>query len=274
MSELVRLAHEAGVVTLTLDRQDKLNAINPELGAALAAALDRVALDAEARVLVITGAGRAFSAGGDIGHMVALKDRGATYREFLPMLEAGRAAARRLAALEIPTVAAVNGPVAGGGLNLALACDLRIASDRASFGETFIRLGLHIDWGGAYHLPRLVGLSKALELCWLGDMIDAAEAHRIGLVNRVVPHERFDEEVTSIARRLAAAPQVSLRLSKRTLVASRERSLGECLDAEIEAQEICWQSPDVAEGTRAFLEKRPARFSDSPPEPAGSRSFE
>jgi len=274
MSELVRLEHDAGVVTLTLDRQDKLNAINPELGLALVAALDRVGADADARVLVITGAGRAFSAGGDIGYMVQMKDRDAPYQDFLPMLEAGRGAARRLATLAIPTVAAVNGPVAGGGLNLALGCDLRLASDRASFGETFIRLGLHIDWGGAYHLPRLVGLAKALELCWLGDMIDAAEALRIGLVNRVIPHEHFGEEVATITRRLAAAPQVSLRLTKRTLVASPQRSLGECLDAEIEAQEICWQSPDVAEGTRAFLEKRAARFTDSPPEPVASGVFE
>jgi len=274
MSELVRIERDGGVVTLTLDRQDKLNAIHPELGSALAAALDRVAMDADARVLVITGAGRAFSAGGDIGYMVQMKDRDAPYRDFLPMLDAGRAAARRLATLAIPTLAAINGPVAGGGLNLALGCDLRIASDRASFGETFIRLGLHIDWGGAYHLPRLVGLAKALELCWLGDMIDAAEALRIGLVNRVIPHERFIAEVEAIARRLAAAPQVSLRLTKRTLLASPERSLGECLDAEIEAQEICWQSPDVAEGTRAFLEKRPARFSDSPPEPVSGGVFE
>jgi 2-(1,2-epoxy-1,2-dihydrophenyl)acetyl-CoA isomerase len=273
MSDLVLLAHGDGVATLTLNRPEKLNAIHDELGAALVAALDRVASHPDARVLVITGAGRAFSAGGDIAHMVDLKDRDAPYRDFLPMLEAGRAAARRLAALEIPTLAAVNGPVAGGGLNLALGCDLRIASERASFGETFIRLGLHIDWGGAYHLPRLVGLAQALELCWLGDMIDASEALRIGLVNRVVPHERFADEVAEIARRLAAAPQVSLRLTKRTLTTSLQRSLGECLDAEIEAQELCWQSPDVAEGTRAFLEKRPARF-QAPPQPVAGGRFE
>jgi len=264
MTELVQLQVVDRIATLTLNRPEKLNAFKDDMREALVPALDRVAADPEARVLVITGAGRAFSAGGDIQHMVDLKSRGATYEEFLPMLDAGRMAARRLAALEIPTVAALNGPAAGGGLNLALACDLRIASDRATLGETFVKLGLHIDWGGAYHLPRLVGVAKALELCWLAEMIDAQEALRVGLVNRVVPHERFADEVRMWATRLASGPQTSIRLTKRTLTASLQRSLGECLEAEIEAQRICWESPDVAEGTRAFVEKRPARFTGEP----------
>ena len=264
MTDLVRMEVADRVATLTLNRPEKLNAFKDDMRDALVPALERVAADAEVRVLVITGAGRAFSAGGDIQHMVDLKTRGASYEEFLPMLDAGRLAARQLMALKVPTIAAINGPAAGGGLNLALACDLRIASDRATLGETFVRLGLHIDWGGAYHLPRLVGVSKALELCWLGDMIEAAEAHRIGLVNRVVPHERFDAEVGAWSRRLATAPQTSVRLTKATLTASLERSLAECLEAEIEAQAACWESPDVAEGTRAFLERRAPRFEDEP----------
>ncbi|HET9327853.1 MAG TPA: enoyl-CoA hydratase-related protein [Candidatus Eisenbacteria bacterium] len=260
MSELVELAVADRVATLTLNRPEKLNAFKDDMRDALVPALDRVAADAEVRVLVITGAGRAFSAGGDIQHMADLKSRDASYEEFLPMLEAGRLAARRLAALPIPTLAAINGPAAGGGLNLALGCDLRIASDRAVLGETFVRLGLHIDWGGAYHLPRLVGLAKALELCWLGELIDAQEALRIGLVNRVVAHEQFADEVRAVASRLASAPQTSVRLTKRTLTASLERSLAECLETEIDAQRSCWASADVAEGTRAFLEKRSPRF--------------
>ena len=264
MPDLVLLDVVDRVATLTLNRPEKLNAFKDDMRDALVPALERVAANTQVRVLVVTGAGRAFSAGGDIQHMVDLQTRGASYQEFLPMLEAGRLAVRQLAALEIPTLAALNGPAAGGGLNLALACDLRIASDRATLGETFVRLGLHIDWGGAYHLPRLVGVAKAFELCWLGEMIDAAEAERIGLVNRVVPHQRFAEEVRSLALRLAAAPQTSVRLTKRTLTASLERSLAECLEAEIEAQGMCWESPDVAEGTRAFLEKRPARFGAEP----------
>ena len=271
MSSLVLLDVADHVATLTLNRPEKLNAFKDDMRDALVPALDRVAADPEVRVLVLTGAGRAFSAGGDIAHMAGLKERDAPYEDFLPMLEAGRQAVRRLVALEIPTIAAVNGPAAGGGLNLALACDLRIASERASFGETFARIGLHIDWSGAYYLPRLVGLPKALELCWLGDMIDAAEALRIGLVNRVVPHPRFASEVNEVAGRLVAAPQASVRMTKRTLRASWDRSLEECLDAEVEAQEICWRSPDVAEGTRAFLEKRPARFQGRMAPIAGGR---
>jgi len=213
MSNLVRIDVAERVATLTLNRPEKLNAFKDDMREALVPALDRVASDPDVRILVITGAGRAFSAGGDIQHMVDLKERDARYEEFLPMLDAGRLAARRLAALEIPTLAAINGPAAGGGLNLALACDLRVASERATLGETFVRLGLHIDWGGAYHLPRLVGLSKALELCWLGDMIDAAEALRIGLVNRVVPHDDFADTVRTLALRLKFFPKISIRAS-------------------------------------------------------------
>jgi 2-(1,2-epoxy-1,2-dihydrophenyl)acetyl-CoA isomerase len=273
MSELVQIQVADRIATLTLNRPEKLNAFKDDMRDALPPALDRIASDPEVRVLVITGAGRAFSAGGDIQHMLDLKSRGASYEEFLPLLDAGRAAVRRLTALSIPTIAALNGPAARGGLNLALACDLRIASERAKLGETFVRLGLHIDWGGAYFLPRLVGVAKALELCWLGEMIDAAEALRIGLVNRVVPHERFAAEVRALATRLATAPQTSVRLTKRTLRASLERSLPESLEAEIEAQEMCWDAPDVAEGTRAFLEKRPARF-DAEAAPLGANRFE
>jgi 2-(1,2-epoxy-1,2-dihydrophenyl)acetyl-CoA isomerase len=273
MQELVQVRVADRIATLTLNRPEKLNAFKDDMREALPPALDRIASDPDARVLVITGAGRAFSAGGDIQHMLDLQSRGASYEEFLPLLDTGRKAVRRLTALPIPTIAALNGPAAGGGLNLALACDLRIASERATLGETFVRLGLHIDWGGAYFLPRLVGLAKALELCWLGEMIDAEEARRIGLVNRVVPHERFAEEVRTLASRLASAPQTSVRLTKRTLRASLERSLAGCLEAEIEAQEICWGTPDVAEGTRAFLEKRPARF-DAEAAPLGANRFE
>jgi len=277
MPDLVLLSHAEGIATLTLNRPDKLNAFADDMREALANALDRVAAQPDTRVLVVTGAGRAFSAGGDIQHMVRLKERNAPYEEFVPLLEVGREGISRLVALPIPVIAAVNGPAAGGGLNLALACDLRIASDQATFGETFVRLGLHADWGGTYFLPRLVGPSKALELCWLGDMIDAAEALRIGLVNRVAPHARFLEEVTALAARLAAAPQASIRLVKQTLTASSRRSLEECMAAEIEAQRLCWGTADVAEGTRAFVEKRAARFGAARPllgAAPGARRFE
>jgi 2-(1,2-epoxy-1,2-dihydrophenyl)acetyl-CoA isomerase len=255
-----------GAATITLNRPEKLNAFAGDMRERLRAALEAVAARPGVRALVLTGAGRAFCAGGDVHAMAALASRGAGFEEVLPLLEAGRRVIERLAALPIPTLAAVNGPAAGAGMNLALACDLRIASDQASFGATFVRIGLHPDWGGSYFLPRLVGEAKAKELCWLGDVVDAAEAHRIGLVERLVPHERLMDEARSLARRLAAAPATSVRRLKRTLSASRARTLAECLEAEIEAQRVCWASPDVREGLAAFAAKRAPEFAAQPVE--------
>ena len=159
-----------------------------------------------------------------------------------------------------PIVAGVNGVAAGAGLNLALACDVRWASERATFGETFARIGLHPDWGGTHALPRQVGLANALELCWLGEMIDAAEALRIGLVQRVFADDAFTSEVAARARRLADAPVTSITFAKRTLGASLARTLDQCLDAEAAAQEACWASADSAEGLGAFVAKRVPAF--------------
>jgi len=278
MTDLILLESAGGVATLTLNRPDKLNAFADDMREQLVAALARVAADPGARALVITGAGRAFSAGGDVHHMARLKERRASFEDVRPLLEAGRAAAARLAALPMPTIAAVNGVAAGAGLNLALACDLRVASDQASFGETFARIGLHPDWGGTYFLPRRVGLAKALELCWLGDVIDAAEALRIGLVNRVVPADALRDEVRALAGRLAQSPRASVRLVKQTLAASFHRTLDQCCDAEVEAQAACWEAGDVAEGLAAFVEKRAPRFgagaASNRSEPAGAPSPE
>ncbi len=277
MGQLVLLAESGGVATLVLNRPEKLNAFADDMREQLVEALDAAAGHGGIGALVITGAGRAFCAGGDIGHMAALKARGARFEELRPLVAAGRGAIERLAALPFPTIAAVNGPAAGAGLNLALACDLRIASAQASFGETFVRIGLHPDWGGTYFLPRLVGQARALELCWTGEVVDAAEALRIGLVNRVVAHDELVGAATALATRLAAAPRASVRLAKRTLGASFQRTLAQCLDAEIEAQAVCWASPDVAEGLEAFIAKRapvfgaPALADDAP---RGGRRFE
>jgi 2-(1,2-epoxy-1,2-dihydrophenyl)acetyl-CoA isomerase len=259
MNDLVILAEADGVATILLNRPDKLNAFDLTMAGQLAEALDAV----EARgplALVITGAGRAFSAGGDLRFMVDLKEKGAGYEGLQPLVEGGGASVARVAALPFPTIAAVNGPAAGGGLNLALACDLVVASDQATFGQTFVRIGLHVDWGGSWSLPRRVGLAKALELCWTGDMIEAREALRIGLVEHVWPHDRFAAEVKALASRLAAAPPTSVRLAKQSLRAGVERTLPQCLAAETEAQAECWASPDSGEGVRAFVEKRKAVF--------------
>lgn len=280
MSDQVLLAEADGVATLTLNRPDRLNAFADDMREQFVAAVAALERRPGVRALVITGAGRAFCAGGDVSYMVRLKEDGAAFEGGLSTLvDGGGAAIARLVSLPFPTIACVNGPAAGGGCNLALACDLRVASERASFGQSFVRIGLHLDWGGSYFLPRLVGLAKALELCWLGDMVDAAEALRIGLVNRVVAHERLAEETHALAARLAAAPQTSVRAAKRNLRASAERTLDECLAAEFEAQAACWASTDSGEGVRAFVEKRPAAFAgtardDASAPPAAARRFE
>ena len=209
--------------------------------------------------------------------MVDLKSRGAGFEALAPLLDAGRAIVTRIARLEIPVIAAVNGVAAGAGCNLALACDVRLASNEARFGETFVKIGLHPDWGGTYFLPRLVGTSKALEMCWLGDVIDAVEALRLGLVNRVIPDADFTREVDALATRLAAAPTTSIRGIRRSIHASGERTLEQCLDAEGAAQDACWASSDSSEGLRAFVEKRAPEFRAEPVEaaPAGAaRLFE
>jgi len=159
-----------------------------------------------------------------------------------------------------PVIAALNGPAAGGGANLALACDLRIASDRAAIGQTFNRVGLAPDWGGTWLVPRLVGRGRAAELFFLADMVDAAEAERIGLVNSVVPHEDLEAAVAEVAGRLAKKPALALALAKEALRRSLSADLEEMLDFEVRAQGEAFRSADALEGTRAFVEKREPRF--------------
>jgi 2-(1,2-epoxy-1,2-dihydrophenyl)acetyl-CoA isomerase len=273
MNDPILLAEDAGIATIVLNRPDKLNAFADDMRERLTDALDRVAAGS-ARVLVITGAGRAFCAGGDVRHMANLRTRESGAADLGRLLDLGAGVIRRIDRLAIPTIAAVNGVAAGAGMNLALACDLRIASDQASFAESFVRIGLQPDWGGSWFLPRRVGIARALELCWLGDPVDAAEALRIGLVERVVPGDQLMDEVRTLARRLASAPVVSVRAIKRSLTASRHRSLDESLAGEAEAQMRCWESPDVAEGLAAFVEKRTASFGPGEPDGAQATRFE
>ena len=260
MPDLILSEIRDGVAVVTLNRPEKLNAFADDMRERLADALDQLASRPEARVLVITGAGRAFSAGGDVKHMAALKERGAPADTLTPMLEAARVVISRLESLAIPTIAAINGPAAGAGLNLALACDLRVASDQATLAESFVKIGLCPDWGGTYFLPRRVGLSRALEMSWLGEPLGATEALEIGLVSRVWPQAEFESGWRELAARIAAAPAVSVRLSKSLMRASFERSLEECFAGESDAQRACWDSKDSEEGLRAFAEKRAPRF--------------
>ena len=258
-SEQVLLSRDDGVGTMTLNRPEKLNAFADRMREEIGDGL--VALDADPaiRVIVITGAGRGFCAGGDVEYMaelVARRDVGA----MAALVEAGRRVVTAIRRSSKPVIGAINGVAAGGGANLALACDLRIASDQARLGQSFNRIGLHPDWGGTYFLPRLVGPSKALELFWTADMIDAAECLRLGLFNQVVPHELLGEVTAEFARRLADKPAGPLALVKRAVYASLDRSLVEILDYELEAQLACFRSGDAGEGIRAFVEKRAPKF--------------
>ena len=211
------------------------------------------------RVIVITGAGRGFCAGADVGYMAELVER-RDVEAMAALVDAGRHVMTTIRQSRKPVIASVNGVAAGGGANLALACDIRIASDLASLGQTFNRIGLHPDWGGTYFLPRLVGPAKALELVWLADIIVAPECERLGLFNRVVPHSLLAEATRTWARALADKPALAISLAKRAIYDSLDRSLPEMLDYELDAQMQCFESGDASEGIRAFSEKRAARF--------------
>lgn len=255
----VRVEVEGAVGTLTLDRPEKLNALFGAMRDEIADGLAELGRDDGVRAVIVTGAGRAFCAGGDVGYLAELVKTQAV-EEAMRLVDAGRSVVRTIARMPKPVVAALNGPAAGGGANLALACDLRIASDRASIGQTFNRIGLHPDWGGSYFLPRLVGPARAAELFFLAEMVDAREAERIGLVNRVVPHERLMPEVREVAERLAAKPRLAVRLAKEAVRRSLDATMDEMLEYEMEAQRACFRSPDALEGMRAFLEKREPDF--------------
>jgi 2-(1,2-epoxy-1,2-dihydrophenyl)acetyl-CoA isomerase len=258
--ENILLAREAGVGTLTLHRPDKLNAFAGEMRRELGDALEELEADNTVRVIVITGAGRGFCAGADVGYMaelIATKDIVAMGA----LIEAGRRVVGIIRKSAKPVIASVNGVAAGGGANLALACDLRIASRDAKLGQTFNRIGLHPDWGGTYFLPRLVGPSKALELFWLADVIDADECLRLGLFNRVVAPDALAAETTALARTLAAKPTLAIAMAKRAVYESLSKTLPEMLDYELDAQIRCFQSGDAREGITAFTEKRAPKFS-------------
>ncbi len=240
------------VTTITLNRPDKLNAFAGTMREDLAAALR----EAEGRVVVITGAGRAFCAGGDVEFMASLQKRG-DIAAFRKLLDAGRDVILQIATMENPVIASVNGVAAGAGCNLALACDTRIVSDEASFAESFVRIGLVPDWGGTWFLPRLAGRGRAFELMATGRVIDAREAERIGIVDRIVPASRLREATEKLASSIAAGPPLALAMIKAAIAASDLRAQ---IEVETEHQLRAFQSKDASEGMTAFFEKRPAKF--------------
>jgi len=255
----ILLARDGAVGTLTLNRPDKLNAFAGAMRQEIADAFEELERDTKVRVIVLTGAGRGFCAGADIGYMQELIKTN-DVPAMTALVEAGRRVVMTMRASAKPVIGSINGVAAGGGANLALACDIRIASTEAKLGQTFNRIGLHPDWGGTYFVPRLVGPAKALELFWGADVVGAADCLRLGLFNRVVPPEALAEETRTYARMLAAKPSLALTLAKRAVYRSLDRELPEMLDYELDAQLQCFKSGDAREGIAAFLEKRDARF--------------
>ena len=253
----ILLTRNGTVATLTLNRPDKLNSLTIEMLSEISDAMSEIAGDENLRVLVITGAGRGFCAGQDLRQAGTIGDgravRNVIERHYNPII-------RQIRGLKMPVIAAVNGIAAGAGANLALACDLVVAAESASFTQAFCRIGLIPDAGGTYFLPRLVGHARALGLALLGDSIDAKKAADWGLIWQAVPDAEMPAAIDDLTQRLAAAPTAALALIKQALNASGHHSLGQQLATEAELQPLAAETEDFQEGVQAFLEKRAAKF--------------
>ena len=247
---------EQGISNITLNRPEVYNALNDEITFELQSALKEAAKDEEVRVVVLTGAGKAFCAGQDLKASAAAGKRSfkeSLHKRYNPIIRAIRA-------LPKPVICRLNGVAAGAGCSLALACDMIIASEEATLIEVFVNIGLVPDSGSTFFLPRLVGMAKAFELCAMGTKVKAEEAVKLGLITRVVPHTQLDDTVKHYTDHFANAPTKSIGLIKKMLNRSAHASLDEMLDYEAYCQEIAGASADYREGVAAFLEKRKPRF--------------
>jgi 2-(1,2-epoxy-1,2-dihydrophenyl)acetyl-CoA isomerase len=242
-----------GVATITLNRPEAANALDDQMAGEFLQALAQARTDASVRALVVTGAGKVFCAGQDLK---AVPDR--SIGEILATT--WNPIVRGLRELEKPVVGALNGAAAGAGAGVALACDVRVASERASFVILFSRIGLIPDAGLTWALPRLVGMGRALELAWLTEPVDATRALELGLVNRVVAPDDLMDEAGALARRLAEGPTLAFGLTKRAMNRALNLAFPDALDYEGMLQEVAFDSADFGEGVAAFFEKRPARF--------------
>lgn len=255
MFETIRYEVEDGVAKITMNRPEKFNAFTGRMHSEIISALKQAGKDDLVRCLVLTGAGKAFNAGQDLADVQGENvDFGGLLRNgYNPMI-------LQLQSMEKPIIAAVNGVAAGAGMSIALACDLRLVSEKASFVNVFVNIGLVPDSGGCYFLPRIVGIGKALELAMTGEKVSAEEAYRIGLASKVFPHESFENDVMAYASKLAKMPTKGIGLIKRTLYKGMSMSLEQTLEYEAYVQEIAGHTEDYKEGVQAFFEKRPPVF--------------
>ena len=254
---LIELQGPVGI--LTLNRPEKRNALSWELREELMQAIAQLGKEAAVKALVITGKDPAFCAGIDLQSVQHSKLTLSEHRRFLRLMQTRRVLALR--EMEKPIIAAVNGPAMGGGCEIALACDLRLASERAVFGESFMNVGLVPDGGGTFLLPRVIGLGPALEMLLTGKSVDSQEAFRLGLVSKVVPHENLMEQAINLAKKLALGPSVAIGLIKRNVYKGLALDFDSELELEADAFAHCSQTEDFREGVQAILEKRKPQFS-------------
>ncbi|USK46610.1 enoyl-CoA hydratase-related protein [Cytobacillus oceanisediminis] len=254
MFETVKYEVANGVAWISLNRPDKLNAFTEQLNKEVQQSIKQASRDKEVRCLVITGEGRAFCSGQDLQGVNEDMDHGEVLRRFYnPMV-------LELHKCKKPVIAAVNGVAAGAGMSLALACDFRLLSDKASFLEAFIHVGLVPDAGNLYFLPKLIGHAKAMELAVLGEKVNAQEAKELGLATKVIPMEKWQDEITAFAERLASMPTAAIAIIKKNLKASWESTLEECLERDAQGQRLAGLTLDHKEGVAAFMQKRKPVF--------------
>ena len=263
--ETILLKKEKGIATLTLNRPDRLNAVSPTMTQELLSALETVDKDDEIRVLVLTGAGKGFCAGADVGGLSGGQEAGmGTVKSAEEMRRYHSRGVGKivlsLQKLQKPTIAMLNGVAVGGGFDLALGCDIRIGSKNARFRNAFVRIGLFPGWGGTWLYPRVMGLGKALEFLYTGDFLEAEEAERIGVLNRLVPPEELEKETMALANKIASGPPIAIRLMKMQAYKGLEMDLETALEMAAACETITLTSEDHKEGVAAFREKREARY--------------
>jgi len=260
MTDVLLYDVSGGIATITLNRPDSLNALNGEISLALQKAVADAAGDRGVRCVVITGAGRAFTSGADLSDVDSLSEGGAKPDLGELLRQRYNPVILPIVQMEKPVVASLNGVAAGAGASLALACDFRIASDKARLFQAFIKVGLIPDSGAHYFLTRLVGLAKAAELAMLGEIINADECLRLGLVTKVVPHDDLAAETQAFAEQLAAGPTRAYALTKKALHFATRSDLAAVLDYEADLQSEISTTEDSLEGILAFVQKRPPDF--------------
>ncbi len=261
MYETITYEKDGAVATISLNRPEVLNAFNGQMHGEIREAFDAAAEDDEVRAVVLRGEGRGFSAGADLAEVVESEDGDPDLGQYLR--ETYSRLVTRIVGIEKPVIASLHGPVYGAGMGIALACDLRIAAESAKFSVAFIKIGLMPDAGVSFFLPRVVGLGRAMEMSMLGEAVEAEEAYRIGLVNKVVAEDDLADETAALAGRLADLPTRALGRIKQSLHGSFENDLETALEKEAEGQTFCGYTDDHKEGVAAFREKRQASFTGS-----------